>query len=230
MAKGHRASNCSVVIKCKLCSAGHHTALCSEGVSKDDKPKDDPNNVQETRPDDVSSSATNLHAGAGGLVALRTAPCILRGEREAKVRVLFDSGSHRSFVTSKAASLVNPKGLGRELLGINTFGQKCASAEQRDVVELKLEPVNGGLSVEAYVVPDISTIPNGHIELARNEYPHLKGVWFSDVCKPQEELEIDGLIGADYLWNLQTDVTKRGRPGDPVAVETKLGWVLSGPL
>jgi hypothetical protein len=60
------------------------------------------------------SSPTNLHVGIGGLVALQTAREILRGEREAKVRVLFDEGSHRSFVTSKAASLR------RELLGINT--------------------------------------------------------------------------------------------------------------
>jgi hypothetical protein len=66
------------------------------------------------------SSPTNLHVGIGGLVALQTAREILRGEREAKVRVLFDEGSHRSFVTSKAASLVNPKGLRRELLVINT--------------------------------------------------------------------------------------------------------------
>jgi hypothetical protein len=43
-------------------------------------------------------------------------------------------------------------------------------------------------------------------------------------------LEIDVLIGADYLWQFQTSVARRGRPEDPVAVETELGWVLSGPL
>ena len=47
------------------------------------------------------------------------------------MRVLFDGGSHRSFVTLKAASLASPRGLRRELLGINTFGQKCTNAEQR---------------------------------------------------------------------------------------------------
>ena len=85
--------------------------------------------------------------------------------------------SHRSFVTSKAASLVNPKGLRRELLGINTFGQKCTRYEQRDVVELKLKPLHGDkvITVEAYVVPEISSIQNAHIELARREYQHLKG-------------------------------------------------------
>ena len=228
--KGHRANNCSVSTKCKKCNGTHRVALCDndnketmhEEISKDITRQDAKIYV---------SSPINLHVGIGGLVALQTARGVLRGEREAKVRVLFDAGSHRSFVTSKAASLVNPKGLRRELLGINTFGHKCTRSEQRDVVELKLKPLHGDkvITVEAYVVPEISSIQNAHKELARMEYQHLKGTWFSDVCS-QEVLEIDVLIGADYLWQFQTGVTRRGRPEDPVAVETELGWVLSGPL
>ena len=112
------------------------------------------------------------------------------------------------------------------------FGQKCANAKQREVVELKLEPVTGNkvICLEALVVPEICSIQNGHVELARKEYPHLKGIWFSDVSRFQGELEIDVLIGADYLWSFQTGTTKRGKPGEPVAKETELGWVLSGPL
>jgi len=48
------------------------------------------------------------------------------------------------------------------------------------------------------------------------------------MCKSDEEIGL--LIGADYLWEFQTGKTKRGKPGDPVAIETRLGWVLSGPL
>ena len=70
-----------------------------------------------------------MHVGTGSLVALQTARGILRGEREARVRVPFDAGSHRSFVTSKVANLVKPKGIRWELLGIDTFSQKCVNAE-----------------------------------------------------------------------------------------------------
>lgn len=134
LAKDHRANSCSVVVRCKLCNAGHHTELCSESSDNDDiKPKNSPKNVQETKSEEVSSPATiNLHVATGGLVALLhgcVVRCILRGERETKVRVIFDSGSHRSFVTLKAASLVSPKGLGKELLGLSMFGQKCANTE-----------------------------------------------------------------------------------------------------
>ena len=55
------------------------------------------------------------------------------------------------------------------------------------------------IPIEAYVVPEISSIQNSHVELAKGEYPPLKGLWFSDVCMGTGELEIDILVGADYL-------------------------------
>ena len=233
--KGHRASNCSVKSKCENCNGSHHIALC-EASSKDDKMHAEKTTETDNEPKQVNtnvhitSSNSNLHVGGGGLVALQTARGVLRGQGEVKVRVLFDGGSHRSFVTSKTASLANSKGVRRELLGINTFGQKCTNAEQREVVELNLESADGqkSLTLEAVVVPEICSIQNAHVELAHKEY--LKGIWFSDVCKREEELEIDVLIGSDYLWSFQTGITRRGKAGDPVAVETELGWVLSGPL
>ena len=85
------------------------------------------------------------------------------------------------------------------------------------------------MTIEALVVPEICSIQNAHVELKRKKYPDLKGICFSDVCKGQEELEIDVLIGSDYLWSFQTCSTRRGRAGEPVAVKTELGWVLSGP-
>ena len=38
------------------------------------------------------------------------------------------------------------------------------------------------------------------------------------------------LIDLDYLWEFQKGRTVRGEPEEPVAIETELGWVLSGPL
>ena len=36
------------------------------------------------------------------------------------------------------------------------------------------------------------------------------------------------LIGSDYYWDLATGEVCRGESG-PVAINTRLGWVLSGP-
>ena len=65
------------------------------------------------------------------------------------------------------------------------------------------------------------------MEFVKEEYPHFKDLWFSDVCVGTEELEIDILIGADCLWSFKKDRTIKGDLDEPVAVETELGWVLS---
>ena len=73
-------------------------------------------------------------------------------------------------------------------------------------------------------------IHNEHMEIARKDYPHLAKLWLSDVYRDEEQLEIDLLIGADYLWHFQTGNILRGGIDEPVAIETELGWVVSGPL
>ena len=42
----------------------------------------------------------------------------------------------------------------------------------------------------------------------------------------RDEMVIEVLVGADYLWHFQ----KGCNFDEPVAVETELGWVLSGPM
>ena len=58
----------------------------------------------------------------------------------------------------------------------------------------------------------------------------MNKLWFSDVCPRQENLEVDMLIGADYLWEFMRAEVIRGEKDEPVAISTSLGWVLSGPL
>ena len=37
------------------------------------------------------------------------------------------------------------------------------------------------------------------------------------------------LVGSDHYWRIVTGRTRRGTSG-PVAIEMKMGWVLSGPV
>lgn len=160
-------------------------------------------------------SPSTLHLGSGEQVALQTALAVLWGEGDPyRVRVLIDASSHRSFITSKAAQHSQLPVIRQDWLGISTFGQHAQDTCLRDVVDIKVSPVGGQkvIQIEAYVVPEMSTIQNGHVELAKGEYPHLKDLWFSDVCKGLDELETDVLVGADYLWNFQKERMIRGGP------------------
>ena len=49
------------------------------------------------------------------------------------------------------------------------------------------------------------------------------------VCDTSDSVSVDVLIGADYYWSFFTGNIMKGDPYGPVALETNLGWVLSGP-
>ena len=86
-------------------------------------------------------------------------------------------------------------------MGINTFGQTVKESGLTEVVQFDVMPLQAdrSLRLEAHVVPEISHITNEHAEVIKNDYPHLRDLWFSDVCQTKEELEIDLLIGSGYL-------------------------------
>ena len=47
------------------------------------------------------------------------------------------------------------------------------------------------LRLEAYVVPEISNISNEHVEVVKNDFPHLRDLWFSDVCQRARNRFVD---------------------------------------
>ncbi len=224
--KGHLVRDCQSKFKCNKCNGNHHVSLCET------KPPEPSGGGSGQSTGSAVSAPNSMLVGTESRIALQTAQALIKGERQGRIRVLFDSGSHRSFITAKAA---NSYGLGvvrKEWLSICTFGQRVKESGLREVVRFDVMPLQGGkaLRLEAYVVPAISHISNEHVEVVKNDFPHLRDLWFSDVCKTKEQLEIDLLIGADYLWEFQKGTTRRGESEEPVAIETELGWVLSGPL
>ena len=85
--------------------------------------------------------------------------------------------------------------------------------------------------VNAYEVELIcGPIAGQTIEIAQQSYPHLQGLPFADCSYGEEELEVDIMIGADYYWSIVQNHVVRGEPHGPVAVRTRLGYVLSGPV
>ena len=59
------------------------------------------------------------------------------------------------------------------------------------------------------------------------EVPSFKGN--EDCSTKTSNLGVDILVGADHYWSLVTGEVRRGSSG-PVALNTRLGWVLSGSI
>ena len=61
------------------------------------------------------------------------------------------------------------------------------------------------------------------------EHSHLSHLHLADNYSDDAPRGIDMLIGSDSYWNIVTGEILRG-DGGPIAVNTRLGWVLSGPM
>ena len=147
--KNHRAKDCMSGQKCEVCQGGHHTSLCEKekGNGKEDETK---------------ATIPSLHIGAHGKVALQTLQAFAQAPgqgRKVRCRVLLDSGSQCTFITTELARMM--KGKSREIryLNLATFGKKEIT-ERCNVYTINVSPLEGGEEIEMEVleVPSITTI------------------------------------------------------------------------
>ncbi len=59
-------------------------------------------------------------------------------------------------------------------------------------------------------------------------YAHLDGLDLADFNQEESDDSIDVLVGDDHYWDLVTVDVVKGEDG-PTAIDSKLGWLLSGP-
>ena len=120
----------------------------------------------------------------------------------------------------------------KQSLLVKTFGNESPKLMSCDLVQVSITATDGlELYVNAFSVPVIcSPISNQAVELAVKQYPHLSGSNLADNSSPSNDVNIDILIGADFYWNFVSNESRRGEQPGPVALLTRLGWVLSGPI
>ena len=74
-----------------------------------------------------------------------------------------------------------------------------------------------------------SPLANQCVNTAVDKYPHLQGLPLAETSTGGESSEISVLIGSDYYWSIVGNEIIRGECG-PIALSTKLGFYLSGPV
>ncbi|XP_067029594.1 uncharacterized protein [Acropora muricata] len=133
------------------------------------------------------------------------------------VRILLDSDSQRS----KLAPLKT------ETLDLNTFGDDRFTKQRCDLVKLSLRRREDDVKIYALCFPKICSPLSASLDVSL--YPHLQGLVFADASVVDgSQPNIDILIGSDFYFEILTGEVLRGDSG-PVAVNSKFGWVVSGP-
>ena len=144
-----------------------------------------------------------------------------------KVRILFDSGSKRSYITNELKEKLDLKPTKQETLHLNTFGEEGFKRQKSDMFSLQLQGKDGELNLElsALAFPVICSPVSPKINI--QDFPHLDGLQFADDFDEGEQ-SIDMLLGADYYYEIVTGDVIKSNTG-PTAVKSKIGWLLLGP-
>ena len=109
---GHRVSNCQSAKSCRHCKQRHRQSIC-ETKNPPGKEKDEINKVKT----ESKGTTTTSNMGSKGTILLQTARTTATnydGSRSASVRVLFDSGSQRSYISNRLKTTLKLKPIKNE--------------------------------------------------------------------------------------------------------------------
>ena len=131
-------------------------------------------------------------------------------------------------MTEELRHRLNLKHTKIERLHLNTFGSHNYKTQACAVVRLYLRAHHQGepVAISALTSPVIcSPLPSA---IRVDRYPHLSDLQLADESSTPRG-EIDVLIGSNFYWSIVTGEVVKADEG-PVAVNSKLGWLLSGPM
>ena len=227
--RGHNARDCKGPRNCRHCNRQHHQSICMEHESKTRAPEQgretDPKK-QDGTPEVTATAPTRTNERR---VLLQTARATVEnsdGSRSASAKILFDSGSQRSYVTDNLRAKLGLKPLSNETLRLNTFGDNKYKTQKCQVFNLNFKTCHGEIfPISALNFPVICTPLEAKFDIS--DYPHLQDLDLAD-CASEDRQSIDVLIGSDHYWDFITGEVIRGETG-PLAIASKFGWILSGP-
>ena len=183
-----------------------------------------------TTPVLYGSCSTKYNSAPKTISLLKTAiaPISTNGLR-IQGNILFDEGSQRSFITMDTATKLNVRLTNIEHVTIAPFGAEHTSPHRIAVGQINVETESGHtIPISVLIVPFIAAPLNNYLQTSIENFPHLLGLKLAHPITNIENFQVSVLIGADYYWTFVEDKIVRG--DGPTAQQSKLGFLLSGPV
>ena len=221
--------------KCYSCletiSPGHISALCSStpcsisGCVYKHHPLLHPPNPTMNNLGNVDQRSTTLN---GNTILQSGRACLQSGNKSIEICVLFDTGSQRSYIRQNIVDSLQLDGP-LEKLSVSTLGGDVSTKTMKNL-SLSLYPRNGNkqpIILKALSIDKIcDALPP--LNFDPTEFDHLKNLEFADVY-PRGRETVDLLVGLDYYFDIvHGGKCRRGGHGAPLAIDSKLGWILCG--
>ena len=115
----------------------------------------------------------------------------------------------------------------RENVLISSFGGDI-SKQHAGVVHVALETNLGDVNISALVVPTIAAPLHMVVNPDVSKLPHLSGLKLANPVNTTDKFDISLLVGVDHYWEIIGNHIVRGN--GPTTMQSKLGYLLSGPL
>ena len=112
--------------------------------------------------------------------------------------------------------------------GRATFGSFQSTRKTYDIVSFSISTETENITIKALVTPIICP-PLSVMEKLKIP-PALKGLKLADRLQSPENLDVDIIIGNDYYGQLITGKIIKTENEALIAIESKFGWLLSGPV
>ena len=244
---GHSARHCRSPPKdCFYCKARghHHQSLCPKKYGVNPAPATRRLGVHATAVTETSplppvltpTEPANLAAGKETVrmqssTAQVSNPSSTRASMAA--RILFNTGSYRTYITAELADKLQLKPTSEETLSICTFGSNNIKKMTAATADLTVHFLNGRRHViTASIVPTItgkiaSTTRPAHV--LRNVPPALQLADNYSTCAGSEASTTDILLGNDFYHDFVKPHRHQLAPG-LYLLDTNLGWMVSGRL
>ncbi|KAJ8715770.1 hypothetical protein PYW07_010252 [Mythimna separata] len=216
----HRKENCRKP-PCKECKRWHHHLLHAG-------PEERTTAGNEDTQRGASSIMASVNAVNNARAYLKIVPVEVFGSHGSKkILALMDEGSTVSLLDEKVAQEIGVQGTTEELV-IETVGGQLIKKKDSQTLDLTVKGIHQGRRKtlkRVRTVDNLKLAPQFLEKKRIEDCPHLK--------KIADSLHYEGespqlLIGQDNWELIVTREVRRGRPGQPVASRTGLGWVLHG--
>ena len=234
--KNHLSKECRSNQNCRLCRGRHHVTICHrQGASQEghrSTSKNQPQGItppaseQPTIMQKRTPTTSNICIDSQTPILLQTAQMLLFNpsspEQHHTARAVMDSGSQRTYITSRLRYQLNLTTKRREFLRIKTFGATETQDMDCDIVELGVQIEDDEtMKFSAIVVPSIcNTLTSQPIDYSSQSYDHLSNLELADSAEMTDAIEIDVLIGSDMYWEFVTGEVIRPAECGPTVIRT----------
>ena len=112
---------------------------------------------------------------------------------------------------------------------MSSFGAQVSTPTRFVVTSIFIHTLNGGqIPISVLIVPKLTAPVRNSIRTHLDRFPYLRGLTLAHPISSDENFHVSVLVGADYYWQFIQDHVVRG--DGPTAVQSRLGYLLSGPL